>query len=72
MRNTYTDKGTSKVTRIFFAFFGMFSTSISKILHDAQISEYNKKFFKTSNATYDISQYNINPTSTVPPHLHHL
>ena len=45
----------ASVARIFFAgFFGIFSTSINKILLDAQIKEYNTKLSTTPNA-YDES-----------------
>ena len=43
----------ASVARIILAgFFGIFSTSINKILLDAQISEYNKKLSNKPN-TYD-------------------
>ena len=54
----------ASVARILFAgFFVMFSTSINKILLDAQISEYNKKLSTTPN-TYDNSQETRNTTPT--------
>ena len=54
----------ASVARILFAgFFGMFSTSINKILLDAQISEYTKKLSTTPN-TYDNSQETRNTTPT--------
>ena len=53
MRNTHTRKQTSKRSNHAFAgFFGIFSTSINKILLDAQIKEYNTKLSTTPN-TYD-------------------
>ena len=54
------------VARILFAgFFRIFSTSISKILLDAQIKEYNTKLSTTPN-TYDDGQNNTNTTPTAP------
>ena len=61
------------VAHILFAgFFGVFSTSINKILLDAQINEYNKKLSTTPNA-YEYLQDNKNTTPTAPqlPTLHH-
>ena len=56
----------ASVARILFAeFFGIFPTSINKILLHAQISEYNKKLSTTPN-TYDISQDTRNTTPTAP------
>ena len=50
--------------RILFAgCFGIFSTSIKKILLEAQIKEYNTKLSTTSN-TYDDSQNNTKTTPT--------
>ena len=44
MRNPHTSHKTSKrCTQTFAGFFGKFSTSINKILLDAQIIEYNTK-----------------------------
>ena len=66
MRDTYTSKQTSKrSTYIFAGFFGIFSTSINKILLDAQIKEYNTKISTTPN-TYDESQHNTNTSPTAP------
>ena len=46
----------ASVARILIAgFFGIFSTSVNKILLDAQIQEYNTKLSVTPN-TYDNSQ----------------
>ena len=73
MCNTYTSKQTSKrSTYIFAGFFGIFSTSINKILLDAQIKEYNTKKSTTPN-TYDESQQNTNASPTAPqlPSLNH-
>ena len=61
----------ASVARILFAgFFGIFSTSINKILLDAQIKEYNTKLSTTPN-TYDESQNNANtlPTALQLPSL---
>ena len=56
----------ASVARILFAgFFGTFSTSINKILLDAQIKEYNKKLSTTPN-TYGNSQDTRNTLSTAP------
>ena len=56
----------ASVARILFAgFFGTFSTSINKILLDAQIKEYNTKISTTPN-TYDESQHNKNTLPTGP------
>ena len=54
------------VARILFAgFFGIFSTSINKILLDAQIKEYNTKLSTRPN-TYDEEHSNTNTTPTAP------
>ena len=56
----------ASVARVLFAvFFGIFSTSINKILLDAQIKECNTKLSTTPN-TYDESQNNTNTTPTAP------
>ena len=56
----------ASVARIRFAgFFGFFSTSINKILSDAQIKEYKTKLSTTPNR-YDDSQNNTNTTPTAP------
>ena len=56
----------ASVARILFAgFFGIFSTSVSKILLDAQIKEYNTKLSRTP-ITYDDSRANTNTTPTAP------
>ena len=56
----------NKQARIFFAgFFGIFSTSINKILLDAQIKEYNTKLSTTPNAC-DESRNDTNTTPTAP------
>ena len=56
----------ARVARILFArFFGIFSTSVNKIVLDAQINEYIKKLLTTSN-TYDNSQDTRNTTPTAP------
>ena len=56
----------ASVARILFAgFFRSFSTSINKVLLDAQTKEYNTKLTTTPN-TYDDSQNNINTTHTAP------
>ena len=56
----------ASVARILFAgFFGIFSTSINKILFDAQIKEYNTKLSTRPN-TYDEEHSNTNTTPTAP------
>ena len=63
----------ASVARIHFAgFVGISSTSINKILLDAQIKEYNTKISTTPN-TYDESQHNTNASRTAPqfPSLNH-
>ena len=63
----------ASVARILFAgFFGIFSSSINKILLDAQIKEYNTKIATTQN-TYNEEHNNIEVTPTapqLPPLLH--
>ena len=54
------------VARILFAgFFGIISTSINKILLDAQIKEYNTKLSKTPNAN-DETRNDPKTTPTTP------
>ena len=63
----------ASVARILFAgLFGIFSSSINKILLDAQIKDYNTKISTKPN-TYDESQNNTNILPTAPqlPNLHH-
>ena len=56
----------ASVARILFAgFFGIFSSSINKILLDAQIKEYNTKISSRQN-TYDEEHNNIEITPTAP------
>ena len=56
----------ASVARILFAgFFGIFSTSINKILLDAQIKEYNTKIATRQN-TYDEEHNNVDITPTAP------
>ena len=67
----------ASVARILFAgFFGIFSTSINKILLDNRIKEYNTKL-STSPNTNDDSQNKTNTTPTAPQlknlnHIHPL
>ena len=57
----------ASVARILFAgFFGIFSSSINKILLDAQKKEYNTKISTRQN-TYDEEHNNIEITPTAPP-----
>ena len=63
----------ASVARILFAgFFGIFSSSINKILLDAQIKEYNTKLSTNPN-TYDDSNNKTNALPTAPhlPNLDH-
>ena len=56
----------ASVARIVFAgFFGIFSSSINKILLDAQIKEYNTKK-STKQNTYDEEHNNVDTTPTAP------
>ena len=56
----------ASVARILIAgFFGIFSSSINKILLDAQIKEYNTKISTRQN-TYDEEHNNIEVTPTAP------
>ena len=56
----------ASVARILFAgFFGIFSSSINKILLDAHIKEYNTKLSTNPN-TYDDSNNNTNALPTAP------
>ena len=62
--------------QVFAGFFGIFSTSINKILLDAQIKEYNTKIATRQN-TYDEEHNNVDTTPTAPqlpplPHNHPL
>ena len=74
MRKTHTQVSRqASVARILFAgLFGIFSSSINKILLDAQIKEYNTKRSTNPN-TYDesINNTNILPTAPNLPNLHH-
>ena len=55
----------ASVALIVAGFFGIFSASISKILLDAQIKEYNTKLSATLN-TYDESRNDTTTTPTAP------
>ena len=56
----------ASVARIIFAgFFGIFSSSINKILLDAQIKDYNTKLGTRPN-TYDEEDNNVNTAPTSP------
>ena len=64
----------ASVARILFAgFFGIFSSSVNKILLDAQIKEYNTKLSTNPN-TYDDANNNTNALPTAPhlPNKHPL
>ena len=70
--HTQVNRNTS-VARILFAeIFGIFSSSINKILLEAQIKEYNTKLSTNPN-TYDDSNNITNALPTVPhlPNLRH-
>ena len=58
-------KQASVALLLFVGFFGVFSTSINKILLEAQINENNKKLSTTPNA-HDTSHDNKNTTPTAP------
>ena len=56
----------ASVARILFAgFFGIFSSSINKILFDAQVKEYDTKLATRPN-TYDEEHNNVDTVSTAP------
>ena len=56
----------ASVARILFAgFFGIFSSSIKKILLDAQIKKYNTKISTRAN-TYDEEHNNVHTSPTAP------
>ena len=63
--NTQVNRQASVARILFAGFYGLFSTSINKILLDAQIKEYNTKLSTTPN-TYDESKKNTNTLPTVP------
>ena len=67
MRYTHTQVNRqASVARILFAgFFGIFSSSINKILLDAQIKEYNTKLSARPN-TYDEEHNNVDIAPTAP------
>ena len=67
MRYTHTQVNRqASVARILFAgFFGIFSSSINKILLDAQIKEYNTKLAARPN-TYDEEHSNVDTAPTAP------
>ena len=63
---THTSKQTSKrSTHTLCRIFGIFSTSINKILLDAQIKEYNTKITTRQN-TYDEEHNNVDTQPTAP------
>ena len=63
---THTGQSTSKCsTHTLCRIFGIFSTSINKILLDAQIKEYNTKIATRQN-TYDEEHNNVDITPTAP------
>ena len=74
--HTQVNRQASVARILFVGFFGIFSTSINKILLDAQIKEYNTKIATRQN-TYDEEHNNADTTPTAPqlpplPHNHPL
>ena len=63
--HTQVNKQASVARMLFAGFFGIFSSSINKILLDAQIKEYKTKLSTALN-TNDDSQNNTNKTPTAP------
>ena len=63
--HTQVNRQASVARLIFAGFFGIFSSSINKILLDAQIKEYNTKTSTRPN-TYDEEQNNLDTTPTAP------
>ena len=61
--HTHVNKQASVALILFARFFGIFSTSINKILLDAQTKEYNTKL-STTPTTYDESRNNTNSIPT--------
>ena len=70
--HTQVNRQASVAGILFAGFFGIFSSSINKILLDAQIKKYNTKLSTHPN-TYDDSNNNTNALPTAPhlPSLHH-
>ena len=70
--HTHVNRQASLARILFAGFFGIFSSSINKILIDAQIKEYNTKLSTNPN-TYDDSNNNTNALPTAPhlPNFHH-
>ena len=62
---TQVNRQASVARKLFAGFFGIFSSSINKILLDAQIKEYNTKISRRQN-TYDEEHNNIEITPTAP------
>ena len=63
--HTQVNRQASVARLIFAGFFGIFSSSINKILLDAQIKEYNTKTSTRPN-TYDEEHNNLDTTPTAP------
>ena len=63
--HTEVNKQASVARILFVGCFGIFSTSINKILLDAQVKEYNTKL-STTPKTYDESRNDTNITPTAP------
>ena len=63
--HTQVNRQASVASILFAGFFGIFSSSINKILLDAQIKEYNTKLSTRPNR-YDEEHSNTNTTPTVP------
>ena len=64
--HTQVNRQASIVRKLIAGFFGTLSSSINKILLDAQIKEYNTKLSTRPN-TYDEEQNNTNTLFTAPP-----
>ena len=63
--HTQTNRQTSVARILFAGIFGIFSSSINKILLDAQIKKCNTKLSTRPN-TYDEEQNNVDTTATAP------
>ena len=63
--HTQVHRQASVPRKLFAGFFGIFSSSINKILLDAQIKENNRKIATRQN-TYDEEHNNIEVTPTAP------
>ena len=64
--HTQVNRQASVARKLFKGFFGIFSSSINKILLDAQIKEYNTKISTRQKKFYDEEHINIEITTTAP------